>query len=198
MRTAKKIYATLSSTASYRLHGIATGSWKQQQDWDRRWSHDPDRDHSRLHLYACIFALGHGGRRASRRRGGGARGHHADRLARHLLPGVALARDLVLTAAHCVLPGADYKLGGVDPARQPVLKELATIARHPGLDVNAVLRHRVTADVTLVKLGAPLTVRPARLAPEGVLVSALGPFRRGRLWGRHSGRWQERRYRTRR
>src|SRR5262249_61803927 len=61
-------------------------------------------------------------------------------------------------------------------ARQPVLKELATIARHPGFDVNAVLRHRVTADVALVKLGAPLTVRPARLAPEGVLVSAGDRF----------------------
>ena len=90
--------------------------------------------------------------------------------------GVALARDLVLTAAHCVLPGADYKLLEFDTARQPVLKELATIARHPGFDVNAVLRHRVTADVALVKLGAPLTVRPARLAPEGVLVSAGDRF----------------------
>src|SRR4029077_12170835 len=32
--------------------------------------------------------------------------------------GVALARDLVLTAAHCVLPGADYKLVEFDAARQ--------------------------------------------------------------------------------
>src|SRR5262249_58229061 len=45
-----------------------------------------------------------------------------------------------------------------------------------GLEGNAVLRHRVTADVALVKLGAPLTVRPARLAPEGVLVSAGDRF----------------------
>src|SRR5262249_57823857 len=42
--------------------------------------------------------------------------------------------------------------------------------------VNALLRHGVTADVALVKLGAPLTVRPARLAPEGVLVSAGDRF----------------------
>ena len=32
--------------------------------------------------------------------------------------GVALARELVLTAAHCVLPGADYKLVDFDAARQ--------------------------------------------------------------------------------
>ena len=34
--------------------------------------------------------------------------------------GVALARGLVLTAAHCVLPGADYKLVEFGPARQIV------------------------------------------------------------------------------
>ena len=33
--------------------------------------------------------------------------------------GVALTRSLVLTAAHCVLPGADYKLVEFDSARQP-------------------------------------------------------------------------------
>jgi hypothetical protein len=57
----------------------------------------------------------------------------------------ALARDLVLTAAHCVLPGANYKLIEFDTARQPALKDLAIIARHPDFDVNAVLRHRVAA-----------------------------------------------------
>ena len=36
--------------------------------------------------------------------------------------GVALAPDLVLTAAHCVLPGADYKLIDFDAGRQPVLR----------------------------------------------------------------------------
>jgi hypothetical protein len=90
--------------------------------------------------------------------------------------GVALTRSLVLTAAHCVLPGADYKLVEFDSARQPLLKDVATITRHPGFDVNAVLRHRVTADVALIKLGAPLMVLPARLAPEGVAVTAGDPF----------------------
>jgi hypothetical protein len=85
---------------------------------------------------------------------------------------VALARDLVLTAAHCVLPGATYKLVEFDGARQPVLKDLRTIARHPDFDVNAVLRHRVTADVALIKLAAPLKISPAPLMPAGASVAA--------------------------
>jgi hypothetical protein len=81
--------------------------------------------------------------------------------------GVALTRDLVLTAAHCVLPGADYKLIELDGAQKPLLRDIATIARHPDFDVNAVLRHRVTADVALAKLAAPLKVEPALLAQPG-------------------------------
>jgi Trypsin len=90
--------------------------------------------------------------------------------------GVALTRDLVLTAAHCVLPGADYKLVELDAARQPALKDIATIARHPEFDVNAVLRHRVTADVALIKLAAPLKIVPAPLAPPGGSVAAGDRF----------------------
>ena len=85
--------------------------------------------------------------------------------------GVALARDLVLTAAHCVLPGATYKLVEFDGARQPVLKDLGAIARHPDFDVSAVLRHRVTADVALIKLAAPLKVSPAPLMRAGTSVA---------------------------
>jgi hypothetical protein len=90
--------------------------------------------------------------------------------------GVALGRELVLTAAHCVLPGADYKLVEFDGARQPALKDLAVIARHPDFDVNAVLRHRVTADVALAKLAAPLKIVPAVLAPTGGSVAAGDRF----------------------
>src|SRR5437879_835272 len=88
--------------------------------------------------------------------------------------GVALGRELVLTAAHCVLPGANYKLVEFDTARQPALKDLAIIARHPDFDVNAVLRHRVTADVALIKLTAPLKVAPALLALAGGSVAGYG------------------------
>jgi secreted trypsin-like serine protease len=90
--------------------------------------------------------------------------------------GVALAPMLVLTAAHCVLPGADYKLIEFDAARQPALKDVAAIARHPEFDVNAVLRHRVTADVALLKLAAPAKTVAAMLAPPALPVVAGDRF----------------------
>ncbi|HEY6992974.1 MAG TPA: S1 family peptidase [Xanthobacteraceae bacterium] len=90
--------------------------------------------------------------------------------------GVALARDLLLTAAHCVLPGADYKLVEFDAAGQPALRDIARIARHPQFDVTAVLRHRVTADVALLKLAAPLTIVPAPLAPTNGSVAVGDRF----------------------
>src|SRR5271169_3865606 len=76
--------------------------------------------------------------------------------------GVAIARDLVLTAGHCVLPGADYKLMEFDAARNPQLRDVASIARHPQFELAALLAHRATADVALLKLATPL---PAAFAP---------------------------------
>jgi secreted trypsin-like serine protease len=76
--------------------------------------------------------------------------------------GAAIARDLVLTAAHCVLPGADYKLIEFNAARQPVLLDIRQIARHPNFNLQTLLGHRATADVALLKLAAPL---PADIAP---------------------------------
>jgi secreted trypsin-like serine protease len=80
--------------------------------------------------------------------------------------GVAIARNVVLTAAHCVPAGADYKLTELDAARQPVLKDIARIVRHPGFDADAALRQRVTADVALLRLAESLAAKfmPAPLA----------------------------------
>ena len=77
--------------------------------------------------------------------------------------GVALARDLVLTVAHCVTPGADYKLVEHDAKQQPVLRDVAKIARHPQFDLKALLGHRATADVALLKLAQPADLAPALL-----------------------------------
>ena len=79
--------------------------------------------------------------------------------------GTAIARDLVLTAAHCVLPGADYKRLEYDAARRPLLKDITDVVRHPDFDVKAVLAHRVTADVALLRLAEAL---PADKAPASL------------------------------
>jgi secreted trypsin-like serine protease len=77
--------------------------------------------------------------------------------------GVAIARDLVLTAAHCVQAGAEYKQVELDADRKPVLKDVLRIARHPQFNLKTMLAHRATADVALVKLAKPLNVAPAPL-----------------------------------
>ena len=77
--------------------------------------------------------------------------------------GVAIARDLVLTAAHCVQPGATYKQVEIDAQRQPIFKDIVSISRHPQFSMKAMLSHRVTADIALVKLAAQLNVTPATL-----------------------------------
>lgn len=88
--------------------------------------------------------------------------------------GVALARDLVLTAAHCVLPGADYKIVEFDAARRPLLRDIASIKAHPTFDPK---KHRAGADVALLKLGAPLAgVTPATLGPAGIAVAPGDEF----------------------
>ncbi|MBI3433535.1 MAG: trypsin-like serine protease [Proteobacteria bacterium] len=71
--------------------------------------------------------------------------------------GVAIARDLVLTAAHCALPGADYKLVEFDAAGRGTMRDVAGFARHPAFSLEIFLNHRATADVALVKLAQPLS-----------------------------------------
>jgi secreted trypsin-like serine protease len=74
----------------------------------------------------------------------------------------AVGRDLLLTAAHCVQPGADYKLVVSEPGATPVLKEVAQIEREPQFDLKRLIGHLATADVALIKLAEPL---PARIPP---------------------------------
>ena len=92
--------------------------------------------------------------------------------------GVAISRDLVLTAGHCVLPGAEYKLMEFDAAHNPTLRDVASIARHPQFELATLLAHRATADVALLKLATPLpaTFAPAPLAAADRAVAVGDPF----------------------
>ncbi len=66
--------------------------------------------------------------------------------------GAAIARDLVLTAAHCVLPGADYKIVRYQDGAKPALIDTAKIMRHPQFSLASLQGQRATADVALIKL----------------------------------------------
>jgi Trypsin len=90
----------------------------------------------------------------------------------------AIARDLLLTAAHCVQPGADYKLVDGAPGREPVLKDIAHIARDPQFELRRLFSHLATADVALLKLAEPLPPRipPVALAAADVSVAVGDPL----------------------
>jgi secreted trypsin-like serine protease len=81
-----------------------------------------------------------------------------------LCTATALSRDVVLTAAHCVIRERKrsvkvYQTGETIP--------VGKIVRHPRFDAKAYAMSRATADVALVKLEKPLPdiVAPAELAP---------------------------------
>jgi hypothetical protein len=71
----------------------------------------------------------------------------------------AIARDLLLTAAHCVQPGADYKLVASAPGETPNLQDVARIERDPQFDLKRLFGHLATADVALIKLAEPLPAK---------------------------------------
>ncbi len=81
--------------------------------------------------------------------------------------GAVLARDLVLTAAHCVQPAGEYAVviyeGGA-----PRLVPVARIALHPRFDPAQFETRRPTPDLALLKIAEPLPARfrLVRLARE--------------------------------
>jgi hypothetical protein len=87
----------------------------------------------------------------------------------------AIAPDLLLTAAHCVQPGADYKLADTWSGPTPTLKEITRIARDPQFELKRLFAHLATADVALAKLAEPL---PAKFPPVP-LDDATGPITAG-------------------
>ena len=101
----------------------------------------------------------------------------------------AIARDLLLTAAHCVQPGADYKLADTWSGGAPALKDIARIERDPQFDLKKLFAHLATADVALAKLAQKLpekippvplddTTRPTAIG-ESFVVAGYGVTVRG-------------------
>jgi len=85
----------------------------------------------------------------------------------------AIGHDLLLTAAHCVQPGSQYKLLDNPASRDAKLKDIARIERHPQFDLKRLFAHLATADVALIKLAEPLPAKipTTRLGSKSETVS---------------------------
>ena len=69
-----------------------------------------------------------------------------------LCTATALARDLVLTAAHCVA----RPQSAVRASKTSAALAIRESAVHPRFDLQSYARHRATADVALIKLAAQI------------------------------------------
>jgi len=85
-----------------------------------------------------------------------------------LCTGTAVARTIVLTAAHCVQGNVVVRT-----SKTAATLAIRATAIHPRFDRQAYAQHRATADVALVKLAAPLPpqIAPAELALPGLRVA---------------------------
>ena len=102
--------------------------------------------------------------------------------------GSLIAPTLVLTVAHCVEPGAVYKIlqYGADQVAQ--LQDVKNVAVHPGFKMAEMLAHRATADVALLQLDIPVQGKsPSRIgipqfpiaAGAGFTIAGIGVTVRG-------------------
>jgi secreted trypsin-like serine protease len=103
--------------------------------------------------------------------------------------GTLIAPDLVLSVAHCVGPGTDYKI--VDYGRER-LPQRRDVRAHPNFDMKTMLAHRATADVALLQVVAPKAGPSAIGVPSAPLaagnhftIAGIGVTERGN--GRSAG-----------
>jgi hypothetical protein len=83
---------------------------------------------------------------------------------KNLCSAVAIAPDLLLTAAHCIMPGDIYKRVELDAEGRPIFRPSAAVMQHPRFDIKSYLAHRATADAGLVRLKEPIAALPVPLA----------------------------------
>jgi secreted trypsin-like serine protease len=78
--------------------------------------------------------------------------------------GTVIARDLVLTAAHCVQPKSNYAI--VIPGTTPRIVPVVKIAVHPHYDPHQFETRRPSPDMAIIKIAEPLPphYRVAKLA----------------------------------
>jgi hypothetical protein len=78
--------------------------------------------------------------------------------------GTAIARDLLLTAAHCVAPKSDYAV--VIPGSAPRIVPVVKIVLHPRYDPQQFETRRPSPDMAIIKIAEPLppNYRVAKLA----------------------------------
>lgn len=79
--------------------------------------------------------------------------------------GIVLARDVVLTAAHCAASGAEHRVHFRDETGEPVLLGIAARAVHPGYDAGAIAGRRRSIDLALLRTDSAL---PARFVPAAL------------------------------
>jgi hypothetical protein len=100
---------------------------------------------------------------------------------------VVVARDVVLTAAHCVAGADEHRVHFRDEAGEPVLIAPSARAVHPGYNAKAIETRQRSIDLALVRIpeGLPERFEPATLTAikpakdETVIVGGYGLAREG-------------------
>jgi Trypsin len=82
-----------------------------------------------------------------------------------------IARDIVLTAAHCITDLSDTRVFFRDSQGEVVPFDVASIAIHPNFQPNIGRQHLISIDLALVRLVTPLppSFKPVRLSDIGVV-----------------------------